>query len=521
MKKKRKTFFNQEAVDRVVNFFATYITHVEGSMAGKPYILDDWIINDIVKPVFGPCYEDTGFRVVREVYIEIPKKNSKTTLCAGLGLYFETADRENFPRVLCAAASRDQAKILFDTSKGMVLNNKELAKLLKPMHNSIVKKDSKGAFQIIAADADFQHGHNASAVIIDELHAHKNRDLYDTLKGAGLARDQSMLISITTAGYDFESICYNRHDYTEKINTGMVKDPSFFGIIYAAGVDDDPFVESTWIKANPNYGKSVKKEVLKSLATEAKNDLSYLNVFKRLHLNIWTRSHTQWIDNETYNECNLGGNISDLKGLPAWIGIDLGSTDDITCVSVVVEKEGIFNVIPYFFCTENKIDAVQNNTKHVMYYRWHEQNFLTVTPGETTDYEYVKDTLKVIIETYKVKAIGYDGWNASQLANDIKREFYGIPINVIPMTVKYMNAPAKELEMAIRDRRLNHYGNPVLRWMFDNVMIKRDGNGNIFLNKKESTGKIDGVVATAMAVAEWMNDENKHFGNQDFEVSFL
>ena len=313
-------YFDEKSADRAVQFIEKYITHCKGELAGQPFILEDWQKEKIIEPLFGWKRKD-GTRKFRTCYIEIPRKNGKSTLCAGLALYMLYADGELGAEVISAAADRQQAGIVFDIAKNQVLNNKELSKRGKVFRNSITLEKKNSYYKAISADANTKHGFNCSAIIFDELHAQQNRELFDVLTTSTGARKQPLTICITTAGYDKESICYEVHDYAKKVISGSIKDESFLGVIFSADKEDDWIKEATWIKANPAYGSIIKKDYFLQQFNKAKQIASYENTFKRLHLNIWTANESKWINQEVWDSCNLGKiDLESMKKSDCFVG---------------------------------------------------------------------------------------------------------------------------------------------------------------------------------------------------------
>ena len=519
-----KYHFDEQAADDVIFFIENLCTHVKGDLAGKPLILEEWQKEDIIKPIFGWKRPDETRRY-RTAYIEVPRKNAKSTLCAAIQLYLLVADGEKGAEIYCAAAARDQVASVFDPCKEMVNQSSHLSSKLSVFRNSITVNHSASFLKAISADAKTKHGFNASGVVIDELHVQPDRDLHDVLTTSVGSRRQPLVFMITTAGYNRTSICWEQHEYSRKIDEGIIKDDSFFGLIYSIDEGDDWEDEEVWKKANPGYGTIVKKDYFKEQYTKAKNEPSFLNTFKNLHLNIWTSSHSAWIPDHDYMKCDMGGDLEKLKGRRCVAGLDLGSTRDLTALVLLFPSEKddkpYFDVVPFFWCAAETAET-RGNKGGVDYLTWAEQKHLTLTPGNTTDYNFIKKEVSNIVEKYDLKIIGYDQFNSSQLIIDLIDEYGSrdIEFRKFSQGVKDMSPPTIELERIVLEQRMDHYGHPILRWMFDNVMIFRDANDNIKLNKKKATEKIDGVVALVMALGEYMTEDN--FENEMItEITFI
>ena len=256
-----KYYFDKQASDKAIGFIETFVTHTKGELTGQPLLLEEWQ-KEIISNLFGWKNKDTGFRKYRTCYIQIPRKNGKTTLCAAIGLYMLFADKERGGEIYAAAGDRNQANIIFDIAKQMIINNPELTKRGKVFRNSIVNESKGNFFQAISSDSSTKHGFNASCILMDEMHVQKNRDLWDTLLTSTGARTEPLCLAITTAGFDKQSICYELYDYASKVRDGVIDDPTFYSVIYEANDGDDIQDEEVWKKCNPNYGISLRKEYM-------------------------------------------------------------------------------------------------------------------------------------------------------------------------------------------------------------------------------------------------------------------
>lgn len=424
-----------------------------------------------------------------------------------MGLYMLCGEDEPGAEIYNAAADREQARISFDIAKKMIANDPVMRKSLEVYRDSVVRPKNWGRYKVISSDAETKHGYNSQCLIIDELHAFKSRDLYDVLVTSTGARRQPLTLIITTAGYDRKSICYEVYKYAKSVRDGKIKDESFLPVIYEADEDDDPFDEKTWIKANPGYNVTIKKDYLQTEANKAQVTPSALNTFKRLHLNIWTRSETAWIPVHTWNACNYG-ELPDLSGRECFIGIDLASIQDLCAMAVffpdrrdIKDEFKRHQVVMYYWVTHDK--ASDRKTKNEAdYFTWMDQGFVQITPGNVQDYQKIRQTINEISAKYQVKTIGYDTWNSSQFAIDLA----GDGANIKPWTPNnwaLWNAPTKKLEELATGGNISHAGNPVLAWNIDNVVIRYNGE-YIRPDKGQSKDKIDGVMALIVAVGEWM-----------------
>jgi phage terminase large subunit-like protein len=496
--------FDEKAADEACQFFERFLTHVDGELGtgadGRPqaFRLADWQAEKIIRPMFGWKRKDNGFRKFRTCYIEIPRKNGKSTLSAGIALQIFFGDKEPGGHVFSAAADRDQASIVFETAKRMIQNSKALSSRCEIYRRSIVSKVTGGYYKVLSADAGTKHGLNAHGIIFDELHAQPNRELWDVLTTSTGARRQPLTIAITTAGYDEESICYQVRDYACKVRDGLIIDPTFLPVIYGADRDDDFTQEEIWKKANPNYGISITREYLEQEALKAKESASYQNTFKRLHLNIWTQQSVLWLDMADWDACASPVDLEALKGRPCYAGLDLSATADITALSLIFppQSENEPYQFAWWYWIPEEGAAKKERLDRVPYSQWP----VNLTTGNVVDYEAIKGAIRKIGYDYSLMEIAYDPWNATQVAVDLQSEGYRM-IQFRQGFVSY-NEPTKEFEKLLKGRRMIHGGNPVTRWMASNVSVKTDPAANIKPVKPEhaSNKRIDGITAAIMAL---------------------
>jgi phage terminase large subunit-like protein len=320
------------------------------------------------------------------------------------------------------------------------------------------------------------------------------------------ARKQPLIVAFTTAGFDRQSICYEIYQYAKKVKAEIIEDETFLPVIYEADEDDDINEEATWAKANPNYGVSLRKEYVQEEAQRATKEAGYENTFRRLQLNQWTSSDTRWIPDELWMKSMVHFNFEDLKGLNCHVGLDLASTKDTTCLMLLFPKDDKFYIYPYFFVPE--LSARQRTKKDgVNYDQWIKEGYIIETPGEVTDYEYVRQTLLKLRESVNMVSISYDSWNTSQFIPKLLED--GFTCMPFGQGMSVMSAPTKEVEKLIYQEKIVHTGNPVMRWQVSNVMIQRDANDNYKINKKKSTEKVDGAVALVMAYGDYLTNNGK------------
>ena len=506
--------------ERVTKFIETFCTHVKGELARKPFILDEWQKTDIINPLYG-TFDENGLRQYRTAYIQIPRKNGKSNLIAALGLYHLFADNEPGTEVIVAAADRAQAGIIHEIQKQMVMNSPFLSKKCKVYRNSIVLNNDSSFIQAISADANTKHGFNAAAILFDEVHSQPSRELWDVLTTATGARRQPITLAITTAGHDKQSICYELYDYARKVREGSIEDSTFLPVLYEIDEEDNIHAPSTWAKVNPGIGSSIKLEYLQQQSDKAKQLVTYENTFRRLHLNQWTSSEEKWVSDEDFMSGCTAFDPEDYYGLPAWGGLDLAATEDITAFVLIIPDGDDFKVLLKAWVTSAAVERRRGRTG-ADYDAFVKKGLLTVTDGNSTDYRVLRRDILEMCENYDVKGIAFDRWNSSTLIPDLVDD--GLECFAFGQGFASMSAPVKNLEILIRGARLDHGYNELLRWMCSNIQIKRDPAENLKFDKSKSSDKIDGMVALAMAMGQYMidlaedDDEDTIYGERDILI---
>ena len=500
-------YFDEESADRAVSFIEDFITHTKGELAQKPMKLEDWQINDIIKPLFGWKHKKNDLRRYRTCYVEIPRKNGKSTLAAAIALYILFADSERGAEVYSCAGDRAQASIIFNIAKSMVENSYELTKRAEVYRTSIINPTKGNTYKALSADAKLQHGHNAHAILFDELHTQPNRELWDTMKTSTGARRQPLLIALTTAGSSKTdgNICWEVHDYAIKVRDGVIEDDSFLPVIYCADDEDDIQSEDIWKKANPNYGISVKKDYIRGEAKLASELPSYENAFRRLHLNQWTTNETKWLNDTQWMSCDKEVNLDFLKGRECYGGLDLASTRDLSALTLVFPMDdGSVHVLPFYWLPEVTAQERARKDK-VPYIQWAKEGYIQLTEGDVQDYDYIRHTINELALKYRIVSISFDRWNSSQLVNNLQDD--GATLSPFGQGYASMSAPTKEMEKMVLKKNVVHGGNPVLRWQVQNVQLRTDPAGNVKIDKSKSSEKVDGVVSLVMGIGEWMTND--------------
>lgn len=494
--------YDATAADHAVAFFSECLTHTVGDYAGKPFELLPWQ-SDIVRTMFGWKNRETGLRRYRSCWLELPRKNGKTTLASGLALYLLYCDGEEGAQVVSAAADRDQASLCFETAKGMVEADEMLLGASKIFRKAIQFEATGSTYRPVSADAYTKHGLNLHGLIMDEVHAWPGRDLWDTLQTSTGARSQPLSIAITTAGSSRESLAYEQHDYSVKVRDGLIDDPSHLPIIYSADMDDDWTDPATWAKANPALGHGVQLEYLEREAKRAKEVPGYTNTFLRLHLNVWTSSQSRWLPVDAWEDAPEL-NVDDLAGRPCYAGLDLATTTDLNALVLVFPMDDeTYSVLPYFWIPSESPDPAERSRRDRQPYEvWSRQEVIELSPGAVVDHGLVRKKLEELGEKYDIREIAIDRWNATETA--IRLEQDGFTVALFGQGFRSMSGPSKKLEELVVGRKLRHGGHPVLEAHAHAVEIKTDPAENIKPVKSRGGDRIDGVVALVMGLGRAM-----------------
>jgi phage terminase large subunit-like protein len=477
---------------RAVLFFEKFLTHAKGELGGKPFLLEPWQ-RQYVRALFA---EQDGKRKVRTSLLALPRKNGKSTLAAGVALRCLMED-EPGAEVYSCAASRDQARLVFDTAKIAVEQSPVLRQHLKVYRNAIVREATHATYKALSAEAGIQHGLSAHAVIFDELHV-SNREMWEVMISSQGARRNPLTVALTTAGHDRKSVCWDVWKYAEGVESGAIKDDTFLPMIFAAPVDADWKSETVWAKANPNLGVSVKLDFLRGECARAVEMPTYENTFRQLYLNQWTEQDQRWLRMDHWAQGNEPCPV-DLSGRECWAGLDLATTYDTTALVLLFPLEdGRYWVEPRFWIPDENMHARVRRDK-VPYDVWAKQGHLQMTPGNVTDYDRVRADINALAKRYQIRGLAIDRWNATQLATQLQ----GDGLSVVGFGQGYgsMSAPAKQLEGLVVGGKILHGGHPTLTWQAGNVAIQSDYAGNIKPRKNgDRTKRIDGIVSLVMAI---------------------
>jgi len=504
----QRYYMDWEAADRVMRF-VQMMPHIKGPQAGENIYLTGWQ-KFIYLNIFGWMRVSDGARRFRKAYTEVPRGNGKSTMVAPAGLYMLTADNEAGAEIYSGAVSRDQAQIVFNVAKAMAKKRQHFlnrAGVFTHAH-TISQDDTNSVFKAISSDASSLDGLNVHLTILDELARHKSREVHDVMETATGKRTQPLIWMITTAGPDQGGIGFEVHDYAKKVLEGVITDDSFFAIIYTIDPGDDWTQKDTWIKANPNWGYSVVPDTIEQLAQRAIQIPSFQNSFRMKHLNEWTNASEGWMDSLVWSKQALPCDEDDFTGEECMMALDLASKVDIAArillfrrpndLEVSAKHPYKYFIIPKLYVPEGAITKNRNNN----YLGWSLGGHLTVTPGEVIDFEIIEEDIENDCKKFLVKEVPFDPWQATQLAQRLMGK--GVPMIEFPATVRNFSEPMKEFEALARQGLLFHNNNPVYNWMISNVVVKTDRKENIFPRKEREENKIDGPVATIMALARWL-----------------
>lgn len=430
-------------------------------------------------------------------------KTHNSELAAAIALYLLYADNEPSAEVYGAACDRNQASIVFDVARQMVEMSPALLRRskIRSAGKRIINYRNAGFYQVLSAETGTKHGLNVSGLVFDEIHAQPNRKLYDVLtKGSGDAREQPLFFIITTAGNDKNSICYELHTKALDLMAGRKKDYTFYPVVYGLEGEADWTDEANWYKANPSLGHTIQIDRVREAYRNAVENPAEENVFKQLRLNIWTSASIRWIPEQVYDKGNLPIDRDFLRGRMCYGGLDLSSTSDITALVLAFpprSDDEKYILLPFFWLPEDTLE-LRCRRDHVLYDVWQKQGFIQTTEGNVIHYGFIEKFIERLGETYHIREIAYDRWNATQMVQNL--EDMGFTMVPFGQGFKDMSPPSKELFKLLMEGNIIHGGNPVLKWMAGNVVMRQDPAGNIKPDKEKSVEKIDGIVASIMAL---------------------
>ena len=507
------SYYDKKKADRAVTFIEN-LCHTKGKWAGKRFWLLPWQ-EQLIRDIFGIVKSD-GNRQFRTAFVEICKKVGKSELAAAIALYLLYADNEPSAEVYGAAADRQQASIVFDVARQMVEMSPALMKRSKLMSATkrIVNYGNTGFYQVLSAEVGSKHGFSISGLVFDEIHTQPNRQLYDVLtKYSSDARQNPLHFIITTAGNDRHSIAFELHAKAVDILEGRRVDPTFYPVVYGLKDDEDWEDEANWYKVNPSLGYTVDIERLRDAYREAKQNPADEITFKWLRMNMWVSSATSWIPDAIFMKGDEPIDMRLLEGRDCYAGLDLSSTGDITALVLIFpprSSDEKYILVPYFWVPEETIQRrVKANS--VPYDVWEKQGYLLATEGNVIHYDFIEKFICDLGKRYHILEIAVDRWNATQMIQNLE----GVGFTMVPFGQGFasMSTPTKEFYRLLMEGKIIHAGHPVLRWMAGNVVIETDAAENIKVTKAKSKEKIDGIVASIMALDRCIRNQGEMQGS--------
>lgn len=510
---KRGLRLDENAAARKFNFTARYCRHSKGKWKGQPLDLSPFQCFKELN-IYGWLRED-GTRRFRTIYDDVARKNGKTTELAAAGLYGMVGDNESGAEVYSVATKKEQARLLFDESTRMVSQDRVLRGMVRRLRNTLTHHDSFSKFEPLAAESKSLDGLNTSTGLVDEFHAHPDASLWNVLKSSSGSRAQPLHWIITTAGFQQQCICFEVRDYAIKVLEGVFEDDAFFALVYTLDEGDDWTDEANWPKANPNLGISVSLEYLREQFRQALATPSERANFMTKHLNVWVNAEFAHVDLLKFSQCRLRDDedniidyqLQDLTGLKCKSGLDAGITTDIS--SFVMTFEMPDGKKAYFGRHYLPEDTVKKRVEksNVPYDQWARDGWLVLTPGNVTDYNFIKHDILDFCKLFPDIEIAYDRYNVSQLVNDLVAE----EIEMVEFGQGYvsMNPAMREVDRLYLTGEFVHNGDPVLLWAASNVVAQKDPAGNIKPSKDKSKEKIDPYVALIMSAGLWLKDESE------------
>lgn len=499
------------------NFCKNALTHQHGAMKGKPFVLEEWQMERIIRPLYDTVRPD-GLRQYRTCFIEIGRKNGKSFLASAVALFELLCMGEPGAQVISAAGTREQAALTFDVARKMVQSSPVLSQNLRIFKNIIETRDG-GVYRTVSADAFSAHGLNISCCIFDEVWVQKNPLLYEALTTSQGARRQPLNFMITTSGFDKESLAFRLHTYAERVANGLVEDKTFLPVLFGAPMEADWKDPAVWKSANPNLGVSVSEEFLFDKCREAQENPAAEIPFRQLYLSQWVSAESRWLPVERVEQSEVQPDQwPDLRGQECWLALDLSSTIDLTSMAAVWLHDGRYWVRTWSWAPRGVLKSREKSNK-TRYDNWDRDGHLFVTDGEAVDYSAIKRFLMEVASDFRVTSISFDRWNSSALVTELQAE--GFDTVGIGQGFASMNPAVRDFEALLLSDKLRFYQNPVFRWAFSNVVLENNPAGDSKPSKKSSREKIDPVISCLMALAKSRHDTAERSGGDYSSITIL
>ena len=504
--------YDRKRANRAVSFIQS-LRHTKGVWSEKPFKLFQWQ-EQIIRDIFGVIKEN-GYRQFNTAFVEICKKAGKSELAAAIALYMLCGDHEEGAEIYGCANDRDQASIVFNVAKDMVLKCPHLSDRVQVIESKrrLAYMPTRSYYQVLSSEVATKFGYNVHACIFDELLGQSNRRLYETMTmGSGAARKQPLNFVITTAGSDRNSICYEVHRKAVDILEGRKHDPTFYPVVYSAPDDADWTDPKVWMDANPSLGKTIELDYYKQRCQSAMENPAEEIQFRQFHLCQWTNTSVRWMPMDKWDACGASYSAEDLEGRACYAGLDLSNTIDLTSLVLVFPpvNDEPYCILPFFWLPRDMME-LRVRRDHVMYDVWEKQGHILTTEGDAVHYGFIEEFINELGKRYNIREIAYDRWNASMMVQALKDD--GFTMVPFGQGFKDMSNPTKDLMRMVLEKSLMHNRNPVLRWNIDNVFVRTDPAGNIKIDKEKSTEKVDGAVALVMALDRALRNQGESVYN--------
>ncbi|PCQ34167.1 terminase [Proteus mirabilis] len=489
--------FDNEVVERFIGF-SRVCSHVKGHLRGKPIELEPWQQFAFAN-LLGFKVTSTERRKYRSAYIQVPRKNAKSTVAAILANWFLVMENGQ-QDIYTAAVSRDQARIVFDDARQMCVLSKPLKKRVVIQQHKVINPKRNSLLKPLAAKAATIEGTNPSLAIVDEYHLHPDNAVYSALELGMGARPEGILFAITTAGSNVISACKQHYDYCCQILAGEEQNESLFALIYELDDEKEIDDERLWIKANPNLNVSVDGGALYDTIQKARGIPSQWTEMLTKRFNIWCQGETPWMGEGAWLACKMDYTETDLRCLECYAGMDLSSTGDITSVCYTFPVDNELLLLTRHYIPEAQLQNPANKNRAI-YRQWVKSGWLRTTPGDCIDYDRIRDDVLRDSQQFNIKLTGFDTWNATHLRTQLQGA--GLDVEPFPQTYMKFSPVAKSAEVFVNRKIIRHNGDPVLAWAMANVVMETDANANIKPNKKKSANKIDPAIAFLMSFGTW------------------
>lgn len=497
-------YFDRQAANRAINFVEK-LKHVKGRWAGQYLKLEPWQCF-IMWNICGWMMADTNTRRFTEAYVEVARKNGKSTLASAVALYMEFADKELGAEVYSVATTRDQARICFDYAQQMVRHS-DLRNYATLTRDAIAYERLGATYKPLSSEGKTLDGKHSHCVICDEYHAHPTDEVYDVMQTSMGARQQPLMFIITTAGLNTSVPCFAYRKTMCQVLDGAVEAERNFAIIYTLDELDEVDNPAMWVKANPCYGISLGEEWLRDQHDKMKREPSKIANIMTKSFNVWMDAPTVWIPDRQWIELKSIVPADSLKGHECILAFDLAAVNDYAAVCQLFNISGRFQFLWTFYIPEDKYrNRSELARENASIEEWVRKGYIKVTPGNVTDYDYILADIDQMMLDYKISAVAYDPWNSSYVAPKLVER--GLRLEPFTQTISNYAAPTKEFERLVGLGLIDHYDNPVARWMLSNVVIRQDVNGNMRPDKSKSSEKIDGIVAAIMALGQHLSDRS-------------